>query len=57
MSLKGPDNEAIPVCFGHHKVFDNASKRGVGIFTEDELAAIIQRLQKDYENVRMKGKP
>lgn len=43
VALKGSDYAAISVCFGHHELFDSASKRGVGIFREGELAAIIAR--------------
>lgn len=48
MGLKGSDYEAISVCFGHHELFDNASKKGVGIFTEDQLAGIIAKNKTDW---------
>ena len=48
MGLKGSDYEAISCCFGHHELFDNASKRGAGIFTEGQLAEIIERNRRDY---------
>jgi hypothetical protein len=48
MGIKGSDYAAISVCFGHHKVFDNASKKGVGVFAEGELEVIIARNIKDY---------
>jgi hypothetical protein len=46
--LKGSDYEAISCCFGHHELFDNASKRGVGIFREGELERIIELNKRDY---------
>ena len=48
MSNKGSDYEAISVCFRHHTDFDNATKRGIGIFAEGELAAIIERNKAAY---------
>lgn len=47
-SLKGSDYAAISVCFGHHKDFDNAGKKGHGIFEEGELEAIIERNKREY---------
>ena len=46
--LKGSDYEAVTVCFGHHELFDNATKRGIGIFTEPELKRTIARNQIEY---------
>jgi hypothetical protein len=51
MSLKGSDYSAISVCFEGHKLFDNASKKGVGILTEEELSSIIKKNKQDYSEV------
>lgn len=48
VSLKGSDYDAISTCFGHHKEFDNAGKRGNGIFAEGELVGIIARNKAAY---------
>jgi len=47
-SLKGSDYEAISVCFGHHEKFNNATKKGKGIFTEGQLEAIVERNMLNY---------
>jgi len=48
-SLKGSDYDAICVCFQHHTVFDNAGKKGNGIFRDGQLEAIIARNKIKYE--------
>jgi hypothetical protein len=48
MALKGSDLEAISCCYGHHELFDQATKKGVGIFGEGELKRIIARNQMEY---------
>jgi hypothetical protein len=48
ISLKGSDYDAISACFGHHDIFDNAGKKGVGVFTEDQLTAIIAKNKADW---------
>jgi len=53
MSLKGSDYSAISVCFAHHKLFDNATKKGYGILTDETLARIIERNLREYR--RLKG--
>lgn len=48
MGLTGSDYEAIPVCFYHHEKFNNASKKGKGLFSEGELQQIIKNLHQKY---------
>ena len=48
MSLKGSDYEAIPLCFCCHEKMDNATKKGIGIFKEGQLAEIIKQLNEQY---------
>jgi hypothetical protein len=58
MALKGSDLEAISCCYGHHELFDQATKKGIGIFEEGELKRIIARNQMEYvaEGHKIKGR-
>jgi hypothetical protein len=58
MALKGSDLEAISSCYGHHELFDQATKKGIGIFTEQELKRIIARNQMEYveQGHKIKGR-
>jgi hypothetical protein len=49
MSLKGSDYAAIAVCHGHHDLFNKATKKGIGIFKEDQLAEIIAENKRAWE--------
>jgi hypothetical protein len=58
MALKGSDLEAVSVCYGHHELFDQATKKGIGIFTEQELKRIVARNQMEYvgQGHKIKGR-
>jgi hypothetical protein len=58
MALKGSDLEAISSCYGHHELFDQATKKGIGIFEEGELKRIVARNQMEYvaEGHKIKGR-
>jgi hypothetical protein len=57
VALKGSDYDAISSCFSHHELFDNATKKGIGIFTEQELKRVIAKNVMEYVEEGHKVKP
>lgn len=55
IALRGSDYSAIPVCPKCHHRFDQAGKKGRGIFADGELEAILTHYQTTYAQLKQTG--